>query len=102
MNFKTTLGFLRIVALLEGISFLSLFMITMPLKRFYDIPEPNFVVGIAHGILFMLYVALVFWVNTDVKWNFKQQAGAYIASLLPFGTFIADAKLFKPTQIKTN
>lgn len=101
MNFKTTLGFLRIVALLEGISFLS-FMITMPLKRVYDIPEPNFVVGIAHGILFMLYVALVFWVNSDVKWNFKQQAGAYIASLLPFGTFIADAKLFKPTQIKTN
>lgn len=102
MNFKTTLGFLRIVALLEGISFLSLFMITMPLKRVYDIHEPNFIVGIAHGILFMLYVALVFWVNSDVKWNFKQQAGAYIASLLPFGTFIADAKLFKPTQIKAN
>lgn len=99
MNFSSTLGILRIVALLEGISFLS-FMITMPLKRIYAIPEPNFIVGIAHGILFMLYVALVFWVNSDVKWNFKQQAGAYIASLLPFGTFIADAKLFKPTQNK--
>jgi len=94
MNVKSALGFLRLVAMLEGISFLS-FIVTMPLKYGYDIMLPNKIVGMIHGFLFILYIGMVYWVNTDVKWSLKQQLGAYLASILPFGTFVADAKLFK-------
>ncbi|MGV3612525.1 MAG: DUF3817 domain-containing protein [Fluviicola sp.] len=97
MNFKSALGALRIVGLLEGISFLS-FMVTVPLKRIYGIEEPNMIVGMTHGILFIAYVFLVFWASTETKWDTKTKVWAYVASLLPFGTFVADAKIFKPTQ----
>ncbi len=97
MNFKSVLGVLRIVAILEGVSFLS-FLITMPLKYLMKIEEPNKIVGMGHGILFIAYVFLVFWASTEAKWSVKTKIWAYVASLLPFGTFVADAKIFKPTQ----
>ena|SRR6218665_294652 len=98
MNFKSALGILRIFGLLEGISFLS-FIVTMPLKYIYEIKEPNMIVGMVHGFLFIGYVGMVFWVSTETRWTIKEKIGAYIASLLPFGTFVADAKIFKNTVI---
>lgn len=99
MNLSSKLGILRILALVEGLSYLS-FMITMPLKYNFDMPSPNRIVGMTHGILFVLYCIFVFVVNLDKKWSLKTNLWAYLASLLPFGTFIADAKIFKPTQEK--
>lgn len=98
MNFKSALGILRIAALLEGISFLS-FIITMPLKYNYDILLPNKIVGMVHGFLFIFYVGMVYWVSTETNWSIKEKIGAYLASILPFGTFVADAKIFKHTVI---
>lgn len=98
MHFKTTLGALRIFAILEGISYLLL-GITMPLKYMMEMPTPNKVVGMAHGIFFIAYLILVYIVNQDQKWSFKTNFWAYFASLVPFGTFIADAKIFKPAQL---
>ncbi len=92
--FKTPLGRFRIVAFLEGCSFL-LFGLTMPLKYLYNLPEPNFVVGLIHGILFMLYMLLLLYVSIKNKWKISTIAIAFIASLIPFGTFIADKKLFR-------
>lgn len=97
MNFKSTLGALRILAVLEGISYLMLGL-TMPLKYMYEMPMPNKIVGMAHGVLFIAYIIFVFLVNQEVKWKFSTLFWAYFASLLPFGTFVADAKIFKPTQ----
>lgn len=101
MNFKSTLGALRIFGLLEGISFLS-FMVTMPLKYQLHITAPNQIVGILHGILFIAYCLLVFWVSQEQNWKISNRFWAYLASLLPFGTFVADAKIFKPAQVKNN
>lgn len=97
MNFKTSIGALRIIGLLEGISFLS-FLITMPLKYVYEIELPNKIVGGLHGFLFIAFVFLVFYTAKEVKWSIKNQLLAYLSSLLPFGTFVVDAKIFKPTQ----
>ncbi|UXP31156.1 DUF3817 domain-containing protein [Reichenbachiella agarivorans] len=97
MNIKTSIGRLRILAILEGISYL-LFGITMPMKYMLDIPQPNYVVGMAHGWLFILYIGICLQNAVIYKWNFKIAALALIASLLPFGTFIADAKIFKPAS----
>jgi len=94
MNFSSTLGVLRLIGFMEGCSFL-LFGLTMPLKYKLDMPMPNQVVGMLHGFLFIGYVLMVFIVAREKKWSFRTQFWAYIASLLPFGTFVADAKIFR-------
>lgn len=90
---KTSLGRFRIIAFMEGCSFLC-FAITMPLKYWMGMPKPNYIVGMIHGVLFMLYVLLLLNVAYVHKWSFLKVFLAFIASLVPFGTFYADKKLF--------
>ena len=89
----------RIIAILEGISYLALFVISMPLKYLADIPEPNQYIGYAHGFLFIAYIILtiIFW--RDQKWSTKILWTLIIASLLPFGTFYVDKKFLKPLSL---
>lgn len=94
--FSNSLNRFRLVAFLEGCSFL-LFAITMPLKYMMGMPKPNYIIGMAHGILFMLYVVLLLQVSTQYKWPVKKIALAFLASLIPFGTFIANKKLYPAT-----
>lgn len=94
MEFKTMLGQLRWLAILEGISYL-LFGITMPIKYIYDIKEPNYFVGMAHGLLFIAYCFYVVLNAKDKQWEFKTTGLLLLASLLPFATFIADFKFLK-------
>lgn len=94
MNVNSFKGRLRLIAILEGISYLLL-GVTMPLKYMLDIPEPNFVVGMAHGVLFILYILLCAAAIFKYKWGVKDSALSLIASLVPFGTFYADQKVFR-------
>ena len=82
----------RATAILEGISYLALFAVTMPLKYMADLPMPNKVVGYAHGVLFIAYLALAlfFWITR--KWGFKKGIIMVLASFLPFATFYVDQK----------
>ena len=82
----------RFTAILEGISYLLLFGLTMPLKYWGDIFEPNKVVGYAHGVLFIAYVVLAVAFCWKKKWSLKRFLVLFVASLLPFGTFYADKK----------
>ncbi len=91
---KTALGRLRIVAFLEGCSFLLLGL-TMILKYKFQMPKPNLVIGMAHGVLFILYVLLVVQVAYLYRWKISKIFWAMVASLVPFGTFYADKKLFR-------
>ena len=84
----TALGRFRIVALLEGLSYIALFLITMPLKYLADIPGPNKVVGMAHGILSVLFVFSLISVTFERGWSAQRVAAAVVASFLPFGTFV--------------
>ncbi len=86
----------RITAILEGISYLSLFGLTMPLKYWAKIPEPNIYVGYAHGALFIAFVLLAMAICIEKKWSIRRFVILFIASLLPFGTFYADKKYLKP------
>ena len=43
----------KIVSYLEGISYLLILFVTMPLKYIWDMPEANMVIGMAHGVLFL-------------------------------------------------
>jgi integral membrane protein len=95
-NFLSTLGRLRVVGFLEGLSFIILLGIAMPLKYLYELPEMVRYVGMAHGILFVMYVLLVAQVKIEYNWSYKKAFLAFLASLIPFGTFYADARLFRP------
>ena len=85
---------LRIVAWSEGISFL-LFGISMPLIYGFDIPQPNYFIGMAHGLLFILYNLLILGFAAKRKWGIKQVIFLCFLSLVPFGTFYGDHKYLK-------
>jgi len=85
----------RITAILEGISYLALFGVTMPLKYWAEIPYPNKIVGYAHGVLFIAFVLLALVVCIQKKWGFKRMAIFGIASLLPFATFYVEQKYLR-------
>ena len=86
---------LRIIAFLEGISYLVLLGIAMPLKYMAGMPEAVRIVGMAHGVLFVLYVLWLAIVATEKSWKFKAILICFVASLIPFGTFYADVKYFR-------
>lgn len=91
---KSSLGRFRIVAFLEGCSYLA-FALTMPLKYSFAITQPNYVVGMFHGVLFMLYVGLALQLGFLQKWTLLKTFWVLLASLVPFGTFYMDAKLLR-------
>lgn len=93
---STWLGKLRIIAFMEGCSYL-LFAVTMPLKYVYHITGPNKIIGMAHGFLFIVYLLLVLKVAIDQEWKLMKIFWAFLASIIPFGTFYADKKLFRNT-----
>jgi len=92
---KSQLGRLRIIAFLEGISFLLLMFVAMPLKYIGGYLHATQDVGMAHGVLFILYIFMVIPVQQQFKWSIKTTFLVLLASILPFGTFVADAKVFK-------
>lgn len=96
--FKTQLGRLRLMGYVEGTSLLLLLFITMPLKYSFNYPMPNKVVGLIHGLFFIMYVYAVVQIKIDQGWNLKKMLLALLASIIPFGTFWADKKLFLPTE----
>lgn len=98
---NTPLGRFRIIAFLEGCSFL-LIGFTMILKYKYEMPGPNYVVGMIHGLLFILYVGMLLHVAYVYKWSFTKVALGFLASLIPFGTFYADKKLFREEKAEVD
>jgi integral membrane protein len=77
----------RKVALLEGISFLLLLFVAMPLKYFGGFPKAVTVAGSLHGLLFVAFFVTAWEVKTTYKKNFSWLVKAGFASVLPFGTF---------------
>ena len=91
---KNNLKIFRIIAFLEGISYLLLFVVSMPLKYVFDIPEPNQVIGYFHGLLFVAYCIYAIIIYREYNWSLTTLFIVFVASLLPFGTFIAEYKIF--------
>lgn len=98
MTFSTALGRLRLIGLLEGISFLVLLGIAMPLKYWAGEPAAVRVVGMAHGVLFIAYVAAILQAHLEYDWTLKRSAVLLLASILPFGPFIADRKILRAAE----
>lgn len=90
MQSVKTFRFFRQTAMAEGISFLVLLFIAMPLKYFANLPMAVTIVGGLHGVLFVAFMVLAFEVKGEYKKDWAWYFKAFIASLLPFGTFVMD------------
>src|SRR5688572_17234237 len=94
MNRKIkALEHLRIIGIAEGISYLVLLFISMPLKYLFGFPQAVLINGWLHGALFVWYAVAVIYVWIICKWPFKRAFTAGIISLIPFGTFWFDKSL---------
>lgn len=85
----------RIVAFLEGLSYILLLGIATPIKYLMDDPQYVKLLGMPHGILFMAYIVLAFFLKPDQQWSKKAFYIILIASIIPFGTFYVDKKYLK-------
>jgi integral membrane protein len=84
---------LRIVGIIEGMSFLVLLGIAMPLKYLADMPRAVSVVGMAHGMLFILYLAALVHAHVTVRWPARRVLTVLAASVLPLGPFVIESSL---------
>ncbi|MGB5887662.1 MAG: DUF3817 domain-containing protein [Acinetobacter venetianus] len=84
---------LRIVGTLEGISFLLLLGIAMPIKYIWGNPIFVKYIGMGHGVLFLLFLVMLLVVCHRMKWSLSVFNMGLIAAVLPFGPFVFDRKI---------
>ena len=89
----------RMVGIAEGISFLVLLLIAMPLKYVFKIPEAVKFTGWVHGALFVTYIWFAFEVFGSFKKSFLWLLKAVIVAFLPFGTILFDKELKKDAAL---
>lgn len=93
MNLRTDLGRFRLVSLIEGISYVVLLGVAMPLKYAAGIPQAVRIVGMAHGVLFVGFGVALFAVATNRDWPWRKSAIAMIAAIVPLGAFWLERRL---------
>jgi integral membrane protein len=90
---RAALERLRLVGKIEGVSFLVLLCIAMPLKYAAGMPMAVKVVGWAHGVLFILFVTSLWAARKEARLPLRLSAMVFVAALLPFGPFVIDRRL---------
>jgi integral membrane protein len=98
---QSAIGRLRVIGFIEGISYMLLVGIAMPLKYFAGLPMAVTIVGGLHGLLFVVYCLAVLNVWQVRKWGFVRTALAFAVSLVPIGTFLFDPSL-KREQLESS
>jgi integral membrane protein len=93
---------LRWLGWAEGTSFLVLLLIAMPLKYIWGKPLAVSIVGMAHGILFILYFLSASEAATDYRWSLKVRLYAYLAAIMPLGTFVFEKKFLSKPEYTTS
>jgi len=92
------LNIFRIIAFLEGVSYILLLFIATPIKYLLDEPQYVKLLGMPHGLLFITYVVLAFMMRGELKWNKNIFFKVLIASVIPFGTFYVDKHFLKQAK----
>lgn len=89
----SSMGRLRVIAFVEGVSYLVLLFIAMPLKYLAGVPLAVRVAGMAHGVLFVAFGLALLMVLVEQRLTFVRSAITFASSLVPFGTFVVDKHL---------
>ena len=98
MKSTKTFNWFRKIAFAEGVSFLVLLLIAMPLKYFAELPIAVTIVGGLHGILFIAFVVMGWEAKNEYQKDWSWLTISFIASILPFGVFWLDRKLWKKEE----
>ena len=85
----------RIVAFLEGVSYILLLFIAVPIKYWGGDDQWVKLLGMPHGLLFVAYILMAFLIKEDENWNRSELFIVLVCSILPFGTFYIDRKYLK-------
>jgi integral membrane protein len=93
MPHRNPIPSLRLTALVEGVSFLVLLFVAMPLKYFAGMPAAVKMAGWVHGVLFIAFVAALLWTMVVARWRLSRGALVFVAALLPFGPFVVDRRV---------
>ena len=89
----SSLRFLRILGNIEGMSYLLLLGLAMPLKYVWGYPMAVKIVGMAHGVLFLAYCIYLIPCMQAHRLSLKFSFVLFLATLIPFGTFVTDRKI---------
>ncbi|HTE32343.1 MAG TPA: DUF3817 domain-containing protein [Chryseolinea sp.] len=87
---SSTFSWFRRIALAEGASFLLLLLIAMPLKYAAGLPMATTIMGGIHGLLFIGFIVMAFETKKEFKKSWGWMGKSFLASILPFGTFVMD------------
>jgi len=90
---RNPLPLLRLVAIVEAISYLVLLGVAMPLKYVWGDPRAVKVFGMLHGILFLLMVWLLMRAVFEAGWPKRRVLLVFVASLFPVWPFLLDRRM---------
>jgi integral membrane protein len=93
MNKSSLLRAFILLTLAEGVSYIILLGIAMPLKYVWDYPLAVRYAGMLHGLLFTLYVFGAYYVGMYLKWTWKFILYIMGMAILPWGPFVVHRKL---------
>ena len=91
----STLNIFRVIAFLEGVSYILLLFIATPIKYLFEEPKYVKLLGMPHGLLFIAYIAFAFLSKNKHKWASREFGQILLASIIPFGTIYIDRKYLK-------
>lgn len=90
----------RYLGRFEAMSFLLLLCVAMPLKYYADYPVGVRIMGPIHGGLFVIYCFMAFWLAIDHEWPGSKHMMAYVAAIIPFGTFLFEHRYLKKEDVR--
>ena len=89
------MGLFRIVAFLEGFSWITLLFFAVPMKYIWNVELYVQKIGMAHGVLFIVYIVLAFFSQLKINWSRNHLLIILIGSIVPFGFLYVDKKCLK-------
>ena len=92
------LNLFRLTAFLEGLSYILLLFVAVPIKYLNNDPTYVKVLGMPHGLLFIAYIVLAIWLKPDFNWTKKTFVFVLVAAIIPFGTFYIDRRYLNKTN----
>lgn len=95
--FNSALKRFRIISAIEGLSYLLLIFIAMPIKYMGENPYPVKILGMIHGVLFIIFMISLFEAKRKESWDTGYMFQLFVLSLMPFGAFVIESKV-KPKE----
>ena len=93
------LNLFRLIAFLEGVSYILLLFIATPIKYLSDNPQYVKILGMPHGLLFIAYIIIAILISKKMQWSNSILAKVLLASIIPFGTFYVEYKYLKKNHL---